>query len=97
MKYAVQYAYHDWDVKIPVDTEAISYTEAVELFNENIEDFKYRLREGQRPELVIWEDVGEGKFPNYHKELVHLDEDSKYRNGNWYSERIITSEIDIPK
>ncbi len=96
MKYAVQYAYHGWEVSIPVDTNPIEYEEAVETFNDNLEDFKFRLKEGQRPELVIWEDVGDGEFPNYHKTLVHLDEDSKFSNGRWFDEKVVVTDIKIP-
>ena len=81
-KYAVQYAYdagvHNHfvsmsTVKIVTDTNPITYEEAVAIFNGHLDDFKYRYKNDERPQLVIWEDVGDGEFPIYGTELINLD------------------------
>lgn len=106
-KYAVQYAYDRGiynsmlsmsDVEIVVDTNPITYKEALDIFNANLEDFKYRLEENQRPNLVIWEDVGDGKFPNYHTTLVDLNwvDNLEIRNGKFYKVSKIEDEIELP-
>jgi len=97
MKYAVQYAYISWsNTVIPTDTNPISYEEAVDLFNGHLEDFKKRLKEGEKPQLCIWKDVGDGKFPKYHETLVDLDwrDDLEYENGRFYKN--VKSEIELP-
>lgn len=105
-KYAVQYAYdlgmHGGgisfsNVKIPTDTNPIPYDEALTIFNNHLDDFKRRLRDNERPHLVMWDDVGDDEFPNYHKELIDLDwrDDLEYTNGKFY--RTVKSEIKLPE
>lgn len=97
MKYAVQYAYTDWlDTHIPVDTNPISYEEAVALFNEYKDDFVNKLKEDKRPQLCIWEDVGDGEFPIYGKALMDLDyrDELEYSNGRFY--KTVRQEIELP-
>lgn len=104
-KYAVQYAYdagvHNRsismsNIKIVTDTSSITYDEAVAIFKGHLDDFNYRLKEDERPELVIWDDVGDGEFPNYHKELISLDwrDDLEYSNGRYY--KTVKSEVKLP-
>ena len=96
MKYAVQYAYEGLGTQIPIDTSPISKEEAIKLFNDSLEDFKTKLANGMKPQLVIWEDVGDGEFPIYSKELVELDwrDDLKERNGQFY--KTVELKIELP-
>lgn len=97
-KYAVQYAYESWaGVKIVTDTNPITYEEAVSIFKGHIDDFVHRLKEGDRPQLCIWEDVGDGEFPIYGKALVDLDyrDGLEYRNGRFY--KTIKEEVTLPE
>ena len=80
-KYAVQYAYDNGihtsgysssNIKIVVDTNPIPYEEAISIFKSHIKDFILRYKEDQRPQLVLWDDVGDGQSPNYHTELIEL-------------------------
>lgn len=103
-KYAVQYAYDSGvhtsqlsmsNIRVVTYTNPISYEEAVALFKGHLDDFKYRIEADERPELVIWEDVGDGEFPIYHKELVSLDwrDDLKFEGDKIY--KVITSKTEI--
>jgi len=40
--------------KVLVDTDLITLTAAVELFNKNKEDYKDRLENDEDPEMAIW-------------------------------------------
>lgn len=75
MKYAVQYARPGIFGRLDVveDTAPISYEEAMELYTKHREDFLRHLGSGEDAQLVVWEDVGDGKFPIYATELVDLD------------------------
>lgn len=88
MKYAVQFAEPKlFGVKdVTVDTEAITFDEAMKIYNECRKRFVDAFNNKQDAHLVIWEDVGDGEFPNYHKELVDLDtrDDLKYIHGTFY-------------
>lgn len=84
VKYAVQYAYDNGvhtpvvsysSMKIVVDTKPISRQEALKIFNEHRGDFIKKLKEDMRPNLVVWEDVGDGEFPIYGKTVIDLDYD----------------------
>ena len=55
------------------DTLAISYDEAMALYAKHREDFLELLRKGEDAQLVVWEDVGDEKYPIYGTELVDLD------------------------
>ena len=73
MKYAIQF--YDGSKKIH-DTNPMSKEEAFTLFNECLDEVKRMLKGTPgwyEPVLCIWEDVGDGEYPNYHKELVSLD------------------------
>lgn len=70
MKYAVQFVI---DRNIIVDTDPIEYQEAIDLYNNSLPDFIQSYKTGIDAQLVIWEDVGEGDFPIYSKELIDLD------------------------
>ena len=104
-KYAVQYAYDIGihtscisasNIKIVTDTNPITYEEAISIFNSHLDDFSYRLKEEQRPQLCIWEDVGDGEYPIYGTALVDLDwrNNLKYKNGKFY--KIVEEEVKIP-
>ena len=88
MKYAVQFAEPRFFgvVEVTVDTGAITYKEAMKLYIECRERFIKAFNNKDDAHLVVWEDVGEGKFPNYHKELVELDtrDNLKYVHGTFY-------------
>lgn len=103
-KYAVQYAYDDGvynsfvsmsNVKIITDTSPITYEEAVKIFRGHLDDFKYRYKEEQRPQLVIWEDVGDGEYPIYGTALIDLDyrDGLEIRGDKFY--KVITKEEEI--
>ena len=103
-KYAVQYAYDAGvhnnfvsmsNVKIVTDTNPITYEEAVAIFNGHLDDFKYRYRNDERPQLVIWEDVGDGEFPIYGTELIDLDyrDELEIRGDKIY--KVITKKEEI--
>lgn len=106
MKYAVQYAYDRGiytssfsmsNIVIVEDTKPISYEEAIELFNNHLKDFKKRLRNEERPNLVIWKDVGDGEYPVYGEELINLDwnDDLKIRGDKFY--KVVEQEIELPE
>lgn len=98
MKYAVQYAYDSFiGTKIITDTAPIEREEAIKLFNSHLDDFAHRLKEEQRPQLYLWEDVGDGEYPIYGKALVDLDyrDDLEYRNGKFY--KTTKSEVELPE
>lgn len=103
-KYAVQYAYDAGvhnnfvsmsNVKIVTDTNPITYEEAVAIFNSHLDDFKYRYNNDERPQLVIWEDVGDGEFPIYGTELIDLDyrDELEIRGDKIY--KVITKKEEI--
>ena len=88
MKYAVQFAEPKlFGVKdVTVDTSAITFDEAMALYTECRPRFVKAFENEQNAHLVIWEDVGDDEFPNYHTELVDLDtrDELKYIHGNFY-------------
>ena len=105
MKYAFQYAYDagvhisgyiSSNIIMVEDTLAITLEEALSLYSKYKDDFLYRLKEDERPSLVIWEDVGDDEYPVYSKELLELDwrDDVKYKNGNFY--KTVEVKIEIP-
>jgi len=108
LKYAVQYAYDGGvhnnfvsmsNVKIITDTNPIPYEEAITLFRGHLDDFKKRYKNDERPQLVIWEDVGDGEFPIYGKELLDLDyrDNLEIRGDKIYKVITKTEEIIIPE
>ena len=88
MKYAVQFVEpRIFGVQdVTVDTGAITFDEAMALYTDCRTRFVDAFSKKQDAHLVIWEDVGDGEFPNYHTELVDLDtrDELKYINGNFY-------------
>ena len=88
MKYAVQFAEPQFFgvQEVTVDTEAITFDEAMKIYNECRKRFVDAFNNKQDAQLVIWEDVGDDAFPNYHTELVDLDtrDELKYIHGNFY-------------
>jgi len=106
MKYAFQYAYDrgihnsfisSSNVVIVEDTLAISKDEALRLYEQHKEDFIYRLKKNMRPEMAIWEDVGDGEFPVYHKGLLELcwRDDLEVINGEFYKTKVEKTKIEI--
>lgn len=76
MKYAVQYArpgFFGAATDIVEDTNPISYEEAIAIYKKRREEFIKFIESGESAQLVIWEDVGDGEFPEYGSELVDLD------------------------
>lgn len=88
MKYAVQYARPGFLGRPDVveDTNAISYDEAMTLYKKHREDFIKVLQSGEDAQLVVWEDVGDEKFPIYSKELIDLDtrDNLTFENNRFY-------------
>ena len=88
MKYAVQFAEPKFFgvQDVTVDTSAITFDEAMALYTECRPRFVKAFENGQNAHLVIWEDVGDDEFPNYHTELVDLDtrDELKYIHGIFY-------------
>lgn len=107
-KYAVQYAYDRGvhtpslsmsNVVIVTDTNPITYEQAVSIFKGHLDDFKYRYKEEERPELVIWDDVGDGEFPNYGTELIGLDwrDDLEFVGDKIFKKVTTKNEINLPE
>lgn len=105
-KYAVQYAYDRgvhtsgismFDVTIVTDTNPITYEEAIAIFRGHLDDFKYRYKEDQRPQLCLWDDVGDGEFPSYGKALIDLDwrDDLEIKGDKIYKVIKTREELDI--
>ena len=55
------------------DTDPITREEAIDLYYKYRDDFLRRLKDGERPQMCIWEDVGDGEYPIYGKALIDLD------------------------
>lgn len=90
IKYAVQYASSD---EIFVDTKAISKDEAIKLFNDNLQNFKDRMRAGENVELYIWQDVGDEEWPNYGETLINLDSRDIVIEGNKMYKKVLIEEL----
>ena len=99
MKYAVQYVrpgvFGQPDTK--EDTNPISYEEAMILYQKHREDFIKVLSQKEEAQLVVWEDVGDGDFPIYGKELIDIDtrDNLTYRHDTFYKN--VPTEIIEPK
>lgn len=105
LKYAFQYAYDTGmhtsgisfsNIKIVEDTLAITLEEAIALYEKYKDDFIRRLKEDERPNLVIWKDVGDEMYPIYNETLLSLDwqDDLKYKNNNFY--KTVEIKIELP-
>ena len=92
MKYAVQFVEPGLfgGTDVTVDTKAITFDEAMEIYNKCRKRFVEAFNNKQDAQLVVWEDVGDGEFPNYHKELVDLDtgDDLRYIRDTFYKTKL---------
>ena len=93
MKYAVQFSEPRFFgvPEVTVDTDAISLKEAIELFTDCRKRFVKAFNRKEEANLVIWEDVGDGEFPNYHTTLVDLDTRDELRliHGVFYKTSLV--------
>jgi hypothetical protein len=71
------------------DTDLITKSEAIELFNKNLPDFIDKMQELDgygNVEMAIWCDMNSNT--NYHKTLIHIhSDDCVIKNGNLYELR----------
>ena len=68
--------------RVLVDTDLITKSEAIELFNKNKEDFKKRLDLGEEPEMALWVNCKDNS--SYGDTLQYWDSDLKLIDGRLY-------------
>lgn len=68
--------------QVLVDTDLITKSEAIELFNKNKDDFKKRLELNEDPEMALWINCEDNS--SYGDTMYHWDSDLKVIDGQLY-------------